>query len=148
MSYSFTVTRTFDAPRELVYDAWVTPEHFSQWFGTDAVAVPLETLSMDVREGGAWNAIMHLPDGNTIDWTGEFVTLDRPVGLALTMTDRPAEPARALVTVALTEIDGGTEMVMTQSGDVDGFGEEQIAATIAGYNGFFDVMERLVTAAA
>ncbi len=145
MSYSFTVTRTFDAPRELVYDAWVTPEHFSEWFGTDAVEVPLDSLSMDVREGGQWNAIMRLPDGNSMDWTGEYVELDRPAKLALTITDQPADPARALVSVLFNELDGGTEMVMTQSGDYEGFGDEQIAATIAGYNGFFDVMERLVT---
>jgi uncharacterized protein YndB with AHSA1/START domain len=109
--------------------------------------VPLDTLPRDVREGGVGTAVMHLPDGNTIDWTGEYVSLDRPAALAITITDRPAEPARGLVTVTLTEVDGGTEMVMTQSGDSDEFGEEQIAATIAGYNGFFDVMERIVTSA-
>lgn len=56
MSDGLTITRTFAASRELVYGAWTRPEHFSVWFGTEAVPVPLDTLSMDVRVGGAWNA--------------------------------------------------------------------------------------------
>ena len=78
MSDTFTITRTFAASPEAVFDAWVTPEHFSVWFGTPNVAVPLDTLTMDVRVGGRWTAVMHLPDGSTKDWEGEYRELDRP----------------------------------------------------------------------
>jgi uncharacterized protein YndB with AHSA1/START domain len=143
MTEPLTVTRTFSAPRELVYEAWTKPEHFSVWFGTDAVDVPLDTLSLDVRVGGAWNAVMQLPDGNQIHWVGEYTEVDPPERLAFTMTDDPANPAGEPIVVTFAEVAGGTEMTLTQpAGD---FTQEQIDATIMGYNGFFDSMEKLLT---
>ncbi|WP_424531726.1 SRPBCC family protein [Sphaerisporangium viridialbum] len=146
MTDVLTVTRTFAASRELVYEAWTRPEHFSVWFGTEAVDVPLDTLSMDVRVGGAWNAVMHLPDGNKIQWVGEYTEVGPPERLAFTMSDDPSNPARVPVVVVLAEVDGGTEMTLTQTGS--GFTEEQHARTVAGYNGFFDAMEKLLAAQA
>ena len=142
MTEAIGITRTFDAPCEAVYDAWITPEHFSRWFGTEAVAVPLDTLDMDVRVGGRWRAVMHLPDGALIDWTGEYLELDRPNRLAFTITDRPDDPERESVVVTLTAVNGATEMTMTQLGSQ--MSDEQIARTTAGYNGFFDVIEKIV----
>lgn len=136
------VTRTFTAPRELVYEAWTKPEHFSVWFGTDAVDVPLNTLALDVRVGGAWKATMQLPDGNQINWVGEYTGVDPPERLSFTMTDDPANPSDVPIVVVFKEVSGGTEMTLTQlAGD---FTQEQIDATIMGYNGFFDVMEKVL----
>jgi len=136
------VTRTFNAPRELVYAAWTKPEHFSVWFGTDAVEVPLDTLSLDVRVGGAWKATMQLPDGHQINWVGEYTEVDPPERLSFTMTDDPANPSDVPIVVVFEEVAGGTEMTLTQlAGD---FTQEQIDATIMGYNGFFDTMEKLL----
>jgi len=146
MTDGLTITRTFAASRELVYAMWTRPEHFSIWFGTEAVHVPLDTLSMDVRVGGLWNAVMHLPDGNTIQWHGEYTGADPPERLALTMSDDPSSDSRESVTVVLAEVDGGTEMTMTQTGG--NLTEEQYAQTVIGYNGFFDAMEKLLAAQA
>ena len=147
MSYSFEITRTFAAAPEAVFAAWTTPEHFAVWFGTSAIDVPLDTLSMDVRVGGTWAAVMNLPDGNTMNWVGEYVEVDEPAKLVLTITDQPQDPARALVTVVLEPVTldsgaNGTVMTMTQSGDE--MAEEQQAATVVGYNAFFDDIERIV----
>ncbi|GAA3592834.1 hypothetical protein GCM10022198_15930 [Klugiella xanthotipulae] len=95
MSNGLTITRIFTVPPESVYAAWTRPEHFSVWFGTAAVSVPLDTLSLDVRVGGEWRAVMHLADGHVINWVGEYVELDPPHRLVFTMTDRPDDPARA-----------------------------------------------------
>jgi uncharacterized protein YndB with AHSA1/START domain len=54
-------TRVFDAPRDLVFDAWTSPEHVAQWWGPNGFTTT--TQSMDVRPGGAWIFIMHGPDG-------------------------------------------------------------------------------------
>ena len=144
MSDSFTVTRTFSAPRELVFEAWTKPEYFAVWFGTDAVDVPLDTVSLDVRVGGAWKATMHLPDGHQINWVGEYTEVDPPERLAFTMTDEPESPAGEPIVVVFAAVDGGTEMTLTQQSA--GFDQEQIDATIAGYNGFFDSMEKVLAA--
>ncbi|MBF4621080.1 SRPBCC domain-containing protein [Clavibacter sp. VKM Ac-2542] len=143
MSEPIVITRTFAASRERVFDAWITPADFAAWFGTAAVDVPLDTLRMDVRVGGAWAAVMRLPDGNAIDWAGEYVELDRPSRIAMTMTDRPDQPAGEPLTVDIEEVAGGaTRMTMTQRAGE--FSDEQREMTIQGWSAFFDVMEGLV----
>lgn len=92
----------------------------------------------------AWKAVMHLPDGNTIQWHGEYTEVDPPERLAFTMTDDPSSDAREPVTVVLVEVDGGTEMTLTQTGGH--LTEEQRAQTVIGYNGIFDAMEKLLAA--
>ena len=86
MADYFTITRTLRAPRELVFEAITKPEHFAVWFGTAAVEVPQESLTMDVRPGGAFRAVMQLPDGNRIDWAGSYVAVEPPAHLAMTLT--------------------------------------------------------------
>ena len=78
MTEYFTVTRELSAPRELVFEALTKPEHFAVWCGTAAVEVPQESLTMDVRPGGAFRAVMLLPDGNRIDWAGEYHVVEPP----------------------------------------------------------------------
>jgi uncharacterized protein YndB with AHSA1/START domain len=46
------VSRVFDAPRELVYRAFVDPDQFCQWFGPAGFSVPCETVQSDARTGG------------------------------------------------------------------------------------------------
>jgi len=53
-------TRIFDAPRDLVFDAWTEPQHVAQWWGPNGFTTT--THSMDVRPGGEWIFIMHGPD--------------------------------------------------------------------------------------
>ena len=49
---AITITRTFDAPRELVWKAWTEPEQLSRWWGKRGWSTPVETITMDVRPGG------------------------------------------------------------------------------------------------
>ncbi|WP_127475193.1 SRPBCC family protein [Microbacterium sulfonylureivorans] len=139
MADYFTITRTLRAPRELVFEAITRPEHFAVWFGTAAVEVPQESLTMDVRPGGAFRAVMHLPDGNRIDWAGEYQVVEPPSHLAMTLTDQPGDDVGLPVLFDLVEVDGGTELTISQ--DRSDFSDEQVAATIAGYNAFIDDIE-------
>ena len=93
MADYFSVTRTLAAPRELVFEAITKPEHFAVWFGTAQVEVPQDTLSMDVRPGGAFRAVMHLPDGNLINWAGSTSRSTRPRISTMTLTDQPGDDA-------------------------------------------------------
>jgi len=139
---ALTITRSFAAPREAVFDAWTNPEKFAVWFGTDGVDVPAETLSMDVRPGGSWKAVMKLPDDTSISWVGEYLEVDAPSHLVMTITDNPADDARGVITVDLAEVGVGTEMIMSQ--ESPGFDQGQLDQTAIGYNAFFDVMGTLV----
>lgn len=87
---------------------------------------------------------MHLPDGHQIHWEGSFVEVDPPNRLVLTMTDAPGTDPGAPLTVDLVAVEGGTEMIFTQMNS--GFTDEQYAQLAEGYRGFFDTMERVLTA--
>jgi len=54
-------TRVFDAPRELVWEAWTNPKHVANWWGPRGFTTTIE--QMDVRPGGVWKHTMHGPDG-------------------------------------------------------------------------------------
>lgn len=142
MTEYFTITRTLSAPRELVFEAITRPEHFAVWFGTAAVEVPQDSLTMDVRPGGAFRAVMVLPDGNRINWAGEYKVVEPPSHLAMTLTDQPGDDAGLPVLFDLEEVDGGTQLTIRQ--DRSDFSDEQVAATIAGYNAFVDDIERVL----
>lgn len=143
MTELLTITRTFTASRELVFDVWTSPQHFAVWFGGADVAVPLDSVEMDLSEGGSWKATMQIPGGHEIHWVGEYVEVDRPSRLVLTMTDAPSAPERTTITVDLSETAGSTEMTMTQV--VDGFPPEGIDQLRAGYGSFFDAMDQLLS---
>jgi uncharacterized protein YndB with AHSA1/START domain len=54
-------TRVFDAPRELVFEAWTDPKHLPHWWGPNGFTLTIH--EMDVRPGGHWRFTMHGPDG-------------------------------------------------------------------------------------
>jgi len=55
------ITRELNAPIELVWEAWTTPEHIANWWGPNGFT---NTISkMDMQPGGEWDLVMHGPDG-------------------------------------------------------------------------------------
>jgi len=142
MSVGLTITRTIAAPPERVFAAWTRPEDFSVWFGGAAVDVPTESVEMDVRVGGLWTAVMHVPDGSVIHWHGRYTDVDPPRRLAFTMDDDPSSDTVEPVVVTFAPAAGGTEMRLTQPRD--DLTNEQLAQTLLGYNSFFDTMEILL----
>jgi uncharacterized protein YndB with AHSA1/START domain len=143
----FTVTRVFDAPRERVWREWTEPEAFADWFGAPTSEVPLSSVSMDVRPGGAWRLTMYAgPDRREMHWKGEYVEVEPPERLVLTISDQPGGERYELVTVMLTDLgDGRTEMRFEQRG---GPPPEAVDATKRGWGVFLDRMaERLAESA-
>jgi uncharacterized protein YndB with AHSA1/START domain len=135
----FTLTRVLDAPRERVWREWTEPERFADWFGGPEADVPLDSVAMDVRPGGAWRATMFSgPDRREIRWAGEYREVVPPERLVLTMTDRPGEDGDELVTVELGDLgDGRTEMVVRQDGHMRPGDYERAQS---GWGVFFDVL--------
>jgi uncharacterized protein YndB with AHSA1/START domain len=105
----------FDAPREEVWKEWTEPERFADWYGADA-EVPLDTVEMDVREGGKWRLVMRAQRG-TIHWDGEYLEVEEPERLVFTVTDEPDSDLYGRCTVELTDLgEGRTEMRFEQTG--------------------------------
>lgn len=136
--------RDFAAPRNAVFAAWTSPHHFARWFGGAAVQVPLDSLDFIAEPGRSWTAQMSLPDGNTIDWTGDFVEVIPHERLVFTITDRPGEPSRATIIVELTAIADATRMHFTQQ--TPGFTPEQQEGMLDGWQSFLDELEQIATA--
>jgi uncharacterized protein YndB with AHSA1/START domain len=144
MAEGIEITRVFDAPREHVWKEWTEPERFADWFGGSEAEVPLSTVTMDVREGGAWRATMFAgPRRHEIQWKGEYREVVEPERLVLTITDEPDGDAEELVIVVLTDLgDGRTEMRFQQRGG--GLSPEGYERAGQGWSKFFDrIAERL-----
>jgi uncharacterized protein YndB with AHSA1/START domain len=137
--HGFTLTRVFHAPRERVWREWTEPDAFSDWFGGEQSEIPLESVSMDVRPGGAWRATMYAgPGRREIRWWGEYHEVEAPTRLVFTVCDRE-DGAAELVTVELTDLgDGRTEMRVEQRGGLTPEGYERAKS---GWGGFFDRMQ-------
>jgi uncharacterized protein YndB with AHSA1/START domain len=114
----FSTTRVFAAPRERVWREWTEPERFADWFGGVDCDVPLSTVSMDVRPGGALRATMFCgPGRREIRWTGEYHEVAAPERLVFAISDQPGDDRYELITVDLTDLgDGRTEMRFEQRG--------------------------------
>jgi uncharacterized protein YndB with AHSA1/START domain len=137
------ITRVFDAPPERVWREWTEPERFADWFGGPETEVPLASVVMDVRPGGAWRLTM-LADGGrrVIRWKGAYEEVVEPTRLVFTVSDRPGDDVFELVTVDLLDLgDGRTEMRFEQRGFHP---PEVYEAAERGWATFFDrVAERL-----
>jgi uncharacterized protein YndB with AHSA1/START domain len=134
---TIAITRTFDAPRQLVWNAWTDAEQFSLWFGPGKART-----TMDLKPGGEWRCVM-LFDGHEKPFWGAFQEIEEPERLVLSFTDS-TEGGFATVTVLLTETGGRTEMAFTQVGPLP---EEHLEPATQGWNGFFDQLANLVKAA-
>jgi len=62
MTSEITISRVFDAPRELVYRAFTDPDQLAQWFGPVGATVPRDTVEIDARVGGTMRFVMTAED--------------------------------------------------------------------------------------
>lgn len=138
----FTITRVFDAPRELVWKALTEAEQVAQWFGGGVVS--WEGLVVDARVGGTWGGTMHVPGEGAKEWTGHFEEVVEPERLVLAFSESEILGGEyEYMTFTLTDVgDGRTELVLRQHGghlSDDGYEEAQ-----EGTAGFLDVLAGLV----
>ena len=105
------ITRVFDAPRELVFDAWTDPKHVPHWWGPNGFTITVH--EMDVRPGGVWRFIMHGPDG--VDYPNRIVydEIARPERLVYTHGgESEDDPAQFQTTVTFAEQGAQTRLTM------------------------------------
>lgn len=136
----YTLTRTFDAPRALVWQAITQPDLFARWWGAEAARVDVH--QWDLEPGGLWHATMHVL-GNDIPWSGRFEEVDAPERLVFVVTDE-AEVGAAfeLMTFTLTEAGGKTDLVVRQSGG--SLSDEEYGEAKKGTGRFLDTLADVV----
>lgn len=120
-----TITRTFDAPRELVWKAWTNPKHFIQWWGPKNFTTP--TCKIDLRVGGKLFYCMRSPEGQDLWATGVYKEINPPEKIVFSDSFADAEgnivsaqyygmssdiPLEMKITVMFENIGGKTKMTL------------------------------------
>ena len=102
------VTRLFDAPRALVFEAWTKTEHVAHWW--DPSGVPLAVCEIDLRPGGAFRWVNRAPDGGEgYAFAGIYREIIPPEKLVFTAPDSPERGA----TLTFTEDGKKTRLTIT-----------------------------------
>jgi uncharacterized protein YndB with AHSA1/START domain len=139
--HALTITRIFDAPRELVFAAWTQPQHMLHWWGPRGYT----TLSskLELFPGGNWRVTSRHEDGGETTESGVIRECDAPARLVLTHAWENKDGTRGLdtvVTLSFTEQDGRTTMVFhqapfdsTDTRDGHGFGWSESFDMLAEY---------------
>ncbi|MFD2562572.1 SRPBCC domain-containing protein [Aquimarina rubra] len=70
---TLSLQRTFNAPIELVWEAWSQPEHIVQWWGPKGMET--KVIEHNFSEGGAWKYAMLMPDGNEFIADGIYIKI-------------------------------------------------------------------------
>ncbi len=105
------MTRSFDAPRALVFDALTRPELLKRWYGPDGWSMVV--CDVDLKVGGAWRFVSRRPDGKQIGQHGVYQEVSRPERLVNTESWEDWDPGETLVTTVLSETDGRTTLTGT-----------------------------------
>jgi len=106
------VTRTFDAPARLVFEAWTKPELFEQWWVPRSMGMTLRSCELDVRAGGKYRLVFGDDPANPMAFFGEY--LDVVPNQRLVWTNEESGADGSVTTVTFEEKDGRTMLVMSE----------------------------------
>jgi uncharacterized protein YndB with AHSA1/START domain len=138
------VTRTFDAPARLVFEAWSKPELFRQWWVPRSMGMTLRSCELDVRTGGTYRLEFGDDPANPMAFFGRY--LEVVPNQRIVWTNEESGDAGSVTTVTLEEREGTTLLVLTEryptkealdeagTGAQDAMGEtfEQLDEVLAG----------------
>lgn len=107
------MSRVFDAPRDLVFEAWSKPEHVKNWWGMRGSTMIV--CEMDFRPGGAWRYVLLEADGQEFPFRGVYREIVRPELLSYTFIYdvEPYSKHEAIETIIFNEEDGRTTLICT-----------------------------------
>ena len=106
------VTRTFDAPARLVFEAWSRPELFKQWWVPRSMGMTLRSCEMDVRTGGKYRLVFGDDPANPMAFFGRY--LEVVPNERIVWTNEESGDAASVTTVTFEERDGKTLLVMSE----------------------------------
>jgi uncharacterized protein YndB with AHSA1/START domain len=104
------ITREFDAPKDLVYRAWTTPELVRRWWSGEGGEMTVAEI--DLRVGGAWRYVMVTDDGFEVAFHGEYREIVPNERIVSTEVYEGVPEGEALNTVTFTEMDGRTTLTV------------------------------------
>lgn len=135
--------KEFNAPVITVWNYWITPEKFGQWYGWPGTS---QDVAMDIRPEGTWRSITVMPTGERYPQGGVYKIIEAPKHLRFHFIDleRPDNPDYETMDIVLESIDDGarTRMAFVQFGNLPV--EEYEIGLRQGWSGFFDKLSELV----
>jgi uncharacterized protein YndB with AHSA1/START domain len=144
--HEILITRVFDAPAELVFDAWTTPELVKRWWGGDRGEVT--EAQIDLRIGGRWRWVMTANGGFEVAFSGEYREIDRPRRLVKSEVFELVPDAEAVSTTTFEDTDGVTTMSLLVRYPSQQHRDAAIASGMeGGLQVAFDFLEELVRTA-
>lgn len=137
---TITIKRTFQAPRDLVWEAWTQPEHIVHWWGPKGMDLNIKKHEFSVD--GEWEYTMMMPDGREFLSFGKYSRIEVP---QLIETSANFIPMTEGVTLVATFIDVGeqTEFIFKVIHPTEEYCKQQEDMGI--YNGWGSVFDRLGT---
>src|SRR5262245_34550748 len=121
-----SLTRSYDAPLQAVWEAWTNPEEVAQWWGPRGFT--LTTHSRDFRTGGHWHYTMHGPDGTDHENTTQYLDVVPQQRLVYDHGGHKDRPPLFRVTALFTERHGRTQLDMSMA-----FATPEIAGEMEGF---------------
>jgi uncharacterized protein YndB with AHSA1/START domain len=123
----FVVTRTFNAPARLVFEAWTKPELFKRWWAPKSIGMSLLSCEMDVRTGGTYRLVFDNGAAEPPAFFGKYLEVTPPSRVVWTNEEGGGQ---AVTTVTFEEKGGKTLLVLHELhpskeavDDAIGFGE-------------------------
>ncbi|HXQ76224.1 MAG TPA: SRPBCC family protein [Acidimicrobiales bacterium] len=104
------ITRIFDAPRHLVFQAWTTPELIKRWWAGDRGEVT--SADVDLQVGGRWRYVMTANGGFEVAFNGEYREVVPNERIVSTEIFEPVPDVEAVVTNTFTEENGRTTLTI------------------------------------
>jgi uncharacterized protein YndB with AHSA1/START domain len=105
------MTRLFDAPRDLVFEAMSKPEHITRWWGRLGEGYSVPVCEVDFRPGGKWRYVNRHPTGDA-EFYGVYREIDAPTRIVFTEIFAPFPDAESVCTVRLDDEKGKTRFTI------------------------------------
>lgn len=137
------ITRAFNAPRELVFEAMTKPEHVSKWYGCATMTVV--SAEIDLRVGGKWRYLVRMPDGSEHGFSGAYIEIVPPSRIVSTESYEPIGPGHEMIATLTLEDKNGKTILrnkLTYKNKADRDGHLQ-SGMERGMNETFDRLDEL-----
>jgi uncharacterized protein YndB with AHSA1/START domain len=106
------LTRLFDAPRALVFEAMSKPEHIRQWWGRLGEGYSVPVCEVDLRPGGTWRFVNRTPQGE-VAFYGVYREIAPPDRIVFTEIFEQFPDTESVVTAVFSEENGKTRLTAT-----------------------------------
>jgi uncharacterized protein YndB with AHSA1/START domain len=141
-STEILITRDFDAPKHLVYEAWTKPEHVKRWWHAKRGKVTEATI--DLRVGGIWRWVMVTDDGFEVAFHGTYQEIVPNERIVATEVYEGFPDGGSLNTMTFTERNGRTTLTILVKHEKQEHRDAQMSSGMeAGMQDAFDLLEEL-----